>query len=370
RTILLAPEPDLTMAERELVDRLRTVVKEIDTTERAGANLETRRTELEAELRDARRRNAEASGAPVATPHLAPRASAYLFSKDGELCALHIIDGEPQAHVGGIDLDTLRRALSMLTTTLGVNAGGIAHGFDRVLDGTRTLLEPILEHIDGHESVVIIPEPTLPQIPWALLTDTAVLYSGSMAEWRLSELRVERPLNPMIVAGPRLEHADAEAARLARLMPGATVLSGDSATAENVLHSFAHAGMVHFATHGRFRSDNPMISSIELADGPLTFYDLLGTGSVPSRLVFSSCDVAQSSAQSPLGLAALLIDRGCKAFVASSGLANDEAAVDLMEHLHRNLGDGTTMAVALRRAQAELIDVEPSTAMFGTFGAG
>ena len=43
-------------------------------------------------------------------------------------------------------------------------------------------------------------------------------------------------------------------------------------------------GVAHLAAHGRFRADNPLFSSIDLADGPLTVYDLESLEEAPDAL--------------------------------------------------------------------------------------
>jgi len=42
------------------------------------------------------------------------------------------------------------------------------------------------------------------------------------------------------------------------------------------------ARIIHLATHGHFREDNPLFSGIRLGDSYLTLYDLYGYGCPPS----------------------------------------------------------------------------------------
>ena len=53
------------------------------------------------------------------------------------------------------------------------------------------------------------------------------------------------------------------------------------------------ADLVHLAAHGTFRSDAPLFSSLRLADGPLTVYELERLRSAPSTLILPACDAAQ-----------------------------------------------------------------------------
>ena len=55
------------------------------------------------------------------------------------------------------------------------------------------------------------------------------------------------------------------------------------------------ADSVHVAAHGRFRDDNPLFCSLELADGNVTVYDLERLRKVPQRIVLSSCESGLSA---------------------------------------------------------------------------
>ena len=46
----------------------------------------------------------------------------------------------------------------------------------------------------------------------------------------------------------------------------------------------------HLACHGSFRADNPLFSSLLLADGGLTVHDVESLGAGPRELVLSACD--------------------------------------------------------------------------------
>lgn len=378
RSITLAAEPALTSEERQVVDQLRETGKqlrdvELDSEEERA--LQDRRRELEVDLRNRRLTNSSSTDREWRDAFVGARVpSVHLFVSNGALRGA-ITDAEDSSLlVNEMDLKSLRRGLNALQTNLTMHAGGAGIPLGRLLGGISKILRPLLAEIDRLGSVVVIPDPTLEHIPWALFTSSIVVQCSSYAEWVQSTAhRLDssgRSADSAIIAGPRLEHAKEEAGRIASILPNARVLTGSDANAKDVLDAFGSVGTVHFATHGHFRSDNPLISSVELADGPLTFLDLLGTGSVPERIVFSACDVGRSSARSSLGLAALLIDRGCRGFIASSGAANDSASVELMERVHQRLIDGETMGPALAAAQAGMVEDEPSVALFSAYGAG
>lgn len=42
--------------------------------------------------------------------------------------------------------------------------------------------------------------------------------------------------------------------------------------------------------HALFRADNPLFSALQLADGPLTVYDLERLRAAPRDMILSACD--------------------------------------------------------------------------------
>ena len=52
-------------------------------------------------------------------------------------------------------------------------------------------------------------------------------------------------------------------------LPGARLLLGEDASAEAFEDLSGRARIVHLATHGHFREDNPLFSAIQLADSRL-----------------------------------------------------------------------------------------------------
>ena len=62
--------------------------------------------------------------------------------------------------------------------------------------------------------------------------------------------------------------------------------------------SLEGASIVHVAAHGHLRADNPLLSSLELADGPLTVYDLERLARVPAVVLMPACRSAVGAVRS------------------------------------------------------------------------
>ena len=117
----------------------------------------------------------------------------------------------------------------------------------------------------------------------------------------------------VLVGGPHLSTGATEVRRLAERYPDAVVLADGEATSERVLAAMDGAWLVHVAAHGTFRSDSPLLSALELDDGPLTVYDLERLARAPHRVVLSSCNSAvgaPSGADELLGVVSALVALG------------------------------------------------------------
>ena len=140
-----------------------------------------------------------------------------------------------------------------------------------------------------------------------------------------------------------------------------------------VSRALATADLAHLACHGVPRADNPMFSSLVLADGAVTVQELHRAGVAPRRLVLASChsgaDVAYAGDE-VLGFVSAMLARGTAGVVANIATVPDVEVVDLMVGLHRRLAAGQTMARALHAARGEVDrDTPAGFVNWCTFGA-
>ena len=104
------------------------------------------------------------------------------------------------------------------------------------------------------------------------------------------------------------------------------------------------ADILHLATHGRFRPDNPLFSALRLADGWLTVrdaceLDLHGCGLV----ALSACETGVSQVapgDELLGMTRGFFASGAASLLVSLWPVDDAATVDLMVEFYRRLADG------------------------------
>jgi Tfp pilus assembly protein PilF len=290
----------------------------------------------------------------------------------GNLFAVTVVDGRWRYRNLAAVVDA-HRELAHLRLALRRSAYGEAH---RALEAgaaaqlalaaaglDRLLLAPIASEV-GDRPVVLVPTGELHAVPWAALPSLAgrtIVVSPSSHLW-LRSVRARHTqrgrhsrVPAVVVAGRGLLGADEEAAAIAVLHPGARALSGRSATVEAVTAALEGAGLAHIAAHSRVRADNGLWSSLELADGPLTVYELEQLRELPSTIVLSACDSGLSSTSSGdevMGLVAALLSLGARSVVASVVPVQDKASRDFMVALHRALIAGGSPAAALAGAQA------------------
>ena len=229
---------------------------------------------------------------------------------------------------------------------------------DRLLFGpTEGDLEAALAS-EGAE-LVLVPTGALHSLPWALLPrlrgrSLSVTPSIALFMNRTSAPRRGGPA--VLVAAPGVPSALAEVEAVGRLYPDAISLTGPAATARDVAAAMRGAGTAHLVAHGRFRTDNALFSALELADGPLTVYELEEIGAPPELLVLSCCDAGRSDVQPGdelMGAAATMLSLGSRAIVASVAPVPDAGAPAVMACFHEHLLAGHAPSTALARAQAD-----------------
>ena len=332
---------------------------------RAALEREQRRLEMEVQARTRRspgsgERTAGDPGLDALFGELGDTTLVELVRVDGMLHAITVTGRRVRLHtVGSIPESEVR----LSRFTLRRLAYRMARpGDDQVLAHRGKILEsrllgPAAAHL-GDGPVVIVPPGRLRAVPWTLmpsLRDRVVTVAPSAATW----LRARRKQPPaqrrvVLVVGPGLTAGTAEVPRLRLSYPGAVMLGRGSATAERVLSALDGAWLAHIAAHGTFRADNPLFSSLQLDDGPLTVHDFERLGQAPHRLILSSCDsglAAAVGADELLGLASSLVPLGAAGIVASVVPVNDVAAVPVMLALHDALGAGATLPGALLAAR-------------------
>jgi CHAT domain-containing protein len=193
-----------------------------------------------------------------------------------------------------------------------------------------------------------------------LLDSYLISYAPSGSIYTLSQQAQVNRTGPSLVLG--ISDAQAPFVReeveyVAHELPESDTYIGASAT-ERVLRDKApRSRIVHIATHGRFRADNPMFSSISLGDSQLNLFDLYQLR-LPAELVtLSGCGTGLNvvvGGDELLGLARGLLYAGAQGVLLTLWDVNDRSAAEFMRLFYERLKNGANKAEAVRRATAEI----------------
>jgi CHAT domain-containing protein len=242
------------------------------------------------------------------------------------------------------------------------------------------LLAPIEPRL-GARRMIVVPHRALHYVPFHALYDgTAYLierrevgYAPSASILHSCHARAQPRLDHALLLGladEQTPHVWDELAAVAGLFPAATLLLDDRATQAALRARVASADVLHLACHGQFRPDNPLFSSLRLADGWLTVRDAYSLELNCGLVVLSACETG-ASAVAPgdelIGLARGFFSAGAPSLLVSFWMVDDESTVALMTSFYTRLRAGDRPAAALRHAQLELLSEHPHPFFWSPF---
>ncbi len=237
-----------------------------------------------------------------------------------------------------------------------------AHGFtvldDEIAAPLREFDAALARVLPDVDRCVIVPPRELMDAHWSALGELrsrSFSLAPSVHVWYDRRDQLRTPNSLFAVAGPGLAHAHGEVARIGAMYESPTMLTGNAATAAGVLRGVAGSDVAHLACHGRHRSGNALMSSLEVDDGPLLLAELHDVAALAPIIVLSACQGADFDAfgGETMGLVHTLLQHGAVAVIAGSGaIADTEHTVGLMERFHHGLVSGQRPADALLHARA------------------
>ena len=204
----------------------------------------------------------------------------------------------------------------------------------------------LLGPVDVATPIVVVTTGLLGQLPWGLLPSLAGRAGrrGAVGDG-VAHARRRPPAargQAVAVSGPGLARGPDEAAEVAQIWRG-RVVGGHQARGAEVVASLADARLVHVAAHGVHQNENPLFSSLRLADGPLFAHELDQSATAPEHVVLSACELGLATVRpgdEALGLTSVFLHLGTRSVVAGVGRVGDELAADTMIDYHRRLARG------------------------------
>ena len=250
----------------------------------------------------------------------------------------------------------------------------------------QELIAPIADLLDA-KHLVFAAHGLLHHIPFHALFDGqsylidkfSISYAPSASVYALCR---EKPANvsggslilgiPDAQAPLILEEVEA----LRGILPNAKLFVGEAAS-EAVLKTHGPTSrIVHIATHGHFRQDNPMFSSIRLGDSYLSLYDLYHFKLPAELVVLSGCATGRntiSPGDELMGLVRGLLQAGAQSLMLSLWDVHDASTRDFMISFYSHLAEGMAKPLAVQAAMLELRQSHPHPyywAPFSLIGKG
>jgi CHAT domain-containing protein len=242
------------------------------------------------------------------------------------------------------------------------------------------LIAPFESHLEGGH-LILAPHGCLHYVPLHALHDGTghlidrytVSYVPSASVYSLCRRLPAASGTRSLVVGVNDEKAPwivDEVREVASAVPNALVLTGSEARLSALERWGADSRLIHIASHGSFRSDNPLFSAIRLADSYLSVYDLYNTRLPADLLTLSGCATGLNviaGGDELLGLVRGLLCAGARSLLLTLWDIDDRGTAEFMRHFYTRLRGGEGKAQALKHAMWEMRERYPHPAYWAPF---
>lgn len=231
-----------------------------------------------------------------------------------------------------------------------------------------SLIAPIEKELPG-EHLIIAPHEFLHYLPFHALIDShgeffgdrySISYTPSASVHYLCCTKNATAREGALILGvpdPAAPRILEETRAVASVLTHAEVYLGAQATDRVLRERGPHCRYVHIATHGWFRQDNPMFSSIGLGNTHLSLFDLYQV-SLPAELVtLSGCGTGLNvvvGGDELLGLKRGLLYAGAQSILVTLWDVNDQSTADFMKLFYEHLKVHGNKARAVQSAMATI----------------
>ena len=250
----------------------------------------------------------------------------------------------------------------------------------------QELIMPIRPLLDTRH-LVFVPHGLLHYVPFHALHDGAsylidrhsISYAPSASVYAVCQTKLANAgVDSLILGVPDAQAPSirTEVEALSRILPNAKLFVGEAAT-EDVLRTHGRSSkLVHIATHGYFRQDNPMFSSIRLGGSHVSLYDISHLQLPAELIVLSGCATGLNvvtPGDELMGLVRGLLQAGAQSLILSLWDVHDESTKEFMIGFYTHLQKGLRKAEAMQTTMLELRERYPHPyhwAPFSLIGKG
>ncbi len=230
------------------------------------------------------------------------------------------------------------------------------------------LIAPIRDQMTA-EHLIIIPHTFLHYLPFHalsdgeryLIDDFSVSYAPSSSIFAVCQEKAQpesdRGTLVMAVPDARAPFIEEEARFVASAMENTRLFMGTEATEERLRTYGPQSRFIHIATHGYFRQDNPMFSSIRLGNSLLSLFDLYQLRFDAELVTLSGCGTGMNvviGGDELIGLVRGLLYAGAQTLMVSLWEVHDQSTAEFMRDFYQDYRASANKANALRNAVLKL----------------
>ena len=243
------------------------------------------------------------------------------------------------------------------------------------------LIAPIRTQLKA-EHLVIVPHSFLHYLPFHALSDGAryliddftISYAPSGSIFALCQEKAipSNGQESLVLAVPdaRAPHIEEEGRFVAQALGGARLFLGDEATEERLKEFGPKSRFIHVATHGYFRQDNPMFSSIRLGDSLLSLFDFYQLHLDTELVTLSGCGTGMNvviGGDELIGLVRGLLYAGAQTLMVSLWEVHDQSTAEFMRDFYTFYRETANKSSALREALINLRKKRPHPYYWAAF---
>jgi CHAT domain-containing protein/Tfp pilus assembly protein PilF len=242
------------------------------------------------------------------------------------------------------------------------------------------LIAPLRRHLQV-KHLIFVPHGPLHFLPFhalkngdSYLCDThTISYAPSATVFTLCQEKSSSDMSASLVMGIPDDRAPQildEVQSVAAILPKADLFLGTQATTEILRTKGGQSALLHIATHGTYRQDNPMFSGIRLGDGYLNLYDLYQMRLSTRHVTLSGCATGMNfvaAGDELLGLQRGLFCAGAASLLLSLWDVHDLSTSQLMQSFYKGYKETGNMAVALQSAMKQLRQQYPHPYFWAPF---
>jgi len=226
------------------------------------------------------------------------------------------------------------------------------------------LIGPIREQLIA-EHLILVPHTFLHYLPFHalsdgkryLIDDYSISYAPSSSIFALCQEKQPATTHGdtlvLAVADERAPYIAQEGQYVAAAMERSRLFVGEEATEERLRSYGPKSRFIHIATHGYFRQDNPMFSSIRLGNSLLSLFDLYQLQFNAELVTLSGCGTGMNvviGGDELIGLVRGLLYAGAQSLMVTLWEVHDQSTAEFMRDFYCCYSKTANKAHALRTA--------------------